>query len=202
VTDVPESSKTIGVEDSNGKGYGLNLDATVLLKIPGISQPAVTDIKKDDMVKATYIGNDLQEVDVMPVYRGAITNINPTTQQFTIQKMDGTVITVPFASGDIVKYDNTQTASLSALSVGDRVQVQANANGYNEIYKMKVISDQVNTVDNLYIYLLNNMQGYRYSPYVYTHQGVYNIGISSLQKNDSVTLYLLNDTVYEINKAN
>jgi hypothetical protein len=201
VTSVTDVSKWIGASDSAGNGVGLNLDATTLLKIPGITQPAVTNVKQDDMVKATYIGNDLQEVDVMPTLFGSVTSVNATNQTFTVQKYDGTSVTIPFSSGDVIKYDNTQSSSLTALAVGDRVEVNANFTGQNEIYKMLVVTDQVNALDSQYIYLLS-MKSYRYSYNVYVHQGVNNLTTGSLQKNDAVTLYIFNNTVYEINKTN
>src|SRR5699024_7783862 len=117
VKDVYESSKRLYVENEKGNGYNLNIDTNIELSIPGKTSPKVTDFSKGDIVKAKYLGDDLESIALLPSDAGMITNINQDKQEFTVAKNDGTTETYSFKSGDVVEYRSNEYTQLNNLSV-------------------------------------------------------------------------------------
>jgi ribosomal protein S11 len=224
---LDKDAKKLVLKQTGGQMVSYSYDTITQLFINGITNPTVDDIKVDMSAKIQLYDGKISYLNIDNRIQGSVYLVDAAGHVLTISLPNNELKSYTVNPSYTVTLYNQYTADLSDIHRNDIVRV--NANEQNVVTNIdvqktfiyqgtdvtessktigvedsngKVITDQVNAVDNLYIYLVNGMQGYRYSTYVYTHQGVYNINVNSLQKNDSVTLYLLNDTVYEINKAN
>lgn len=203
VTDVYESSKKLYVEDEDEDEYTMYVNAGVTLIVPGESKPKIEDVKEGDIVKGTYLGDDLEAVEVLPSYRGAVTNVDMSKKQFTILKNDGTSATLPFGSGDVIKYKTTSYTQLSNLAVGDRLVISTWLGGEKRINKLEKITGEFYYKDNNYIYVIEGVRSYKYSPDLLVRgQNNQGITLDSLKQKDKISMYRLDEVVYEIQKTN
>ncbi|MEW9672788.1 S-layer homology domain-containing protein [Ammoniphilus sp. 3BR4] len=202
VTDLYESSKKFYAEDEDEDEYSFYLNAGVDLTIPGKTTPKFADIKEGDTIKATYIGDDLEAVEVLPSYKGMVTNINTTTKQFTVLKNDGTTVNLTFETGDVIKYKTSQYTQLSNLAVNDRIQVNAWAGGKKRLLKMEKITGEFYYKDPNFVYVIEGVKSYKYAPELFVRSGNTGVTLDSLKRNDKIEMYRLDDLVYEVNKVN
>lgn len=203
VTDVYESSKKLTVEDEDEDDYSMYLNAGVALTIPGKNNPKVADINEGDMVKATYLGDDLEAVEVLPSYRAMVTNIDANKKEFTVLKSDGTTTALSFGTGDVIKYKTSEYTQLSGLAVGDRIQVNSWLGGKKRLVKMEKLTGEFYYKDSNYVYVIEGVRSYKYSPNLIVRgDGNRGITLDSLKKNDKISMYRLDDLIYEIQKTN
>lgn len=203
VTDVYESSKKLSVEDEDEDDYTMYVNAGVTLIVPGESKPKVEDVKEGDIVKGTYLGDDLEAVEVLPSYRGTVTSIDTGKKQFTILKNDGTSATLSFESGDVIKYKTTSYTQLSNLAAGDRLVISTWLGGKKRINKMEKISGEFYYKDSNYVYVIEGVKSYKYSPDLMVRgQNNQGITLDSLKKNDKISMYRLDEVIHEIQKTN
>lgn len=204
VDSVRESSERIDTRDTDGSTRRLYLNDGAELIVPGISRPRVGDVKEGDVVRAFYIGSDLEKVEVLPSARGRVTSVNSYARTFTVEFYDGKSSILSFTNNCRVVVDGKSYESLSMLSTGDRVEVLDNTRGGRTIYVMKGISGKLAfEVDNDNVYLEDSVKGWeRYD--LYKDAGIYDsrgsISRRDLRKGNRVTIYVLNDLVYEIRR--
>ncbi|MBC7325793.1 MAG: hypothetical protein H5T99_10855, partial [Moorella sp. (in: Bacteria)] len=140
VEDVREAWDRIDAEDEDGDNFRLYVRDGVELVVPGIDYPDVDDVQEGDIIKATYLGDDLEKVEVLEPRRGRVTEVNSYTRTVTVAYYDGTTAILEFNSNSEVIKDSTHYSSLSRLAAGDRVEVLENIEGGYTFKVMKVIS--------------------------------------------------------------
>lgn len=205
VTDIKESFDRLYVEDEDGDSERLYIRDGVELVVPGISDPELEDIEEGDLVKATYIGRELKTVEVTSAAMGEVISINTYSGSVNLKLFDGGTSTVAFDSGSRVEAGGRSYTSLSALAIGDRVEVLQNMDGGNTFKVMEKLSGRLAVDGNFsasYVYLdSGSWAPYNVDEDVYVHD-TYGALTSkaALRQGDSVDLYLLNDVVYEIVK--
>lgn len=206
VTEVRESYNRLNVEDEDGDSTRLYIRDGVELVVPGVSYPGITDVSEGDLVKATFTGRELKKVEVYVPLRGEVTSINVYQGSVNLKLFDGRSKSVSFTSGSKVEAGGRTYDYVSALAVGDRVEVLENADGGSVFTVMKKVSgklafDGSRDDDEIYI-----GEGYLWTTYnvdsnVYVHDSFNTLsGISRLKQGDSVTLYLVRDVVCEVFK--
>ncbi|RKD25536.1 hypothetical protein BEP19_00910 [Ammoniphilus oxalaticus] len=201
VTDVYESSKRLNVKNEKGNSYSMTLNTNVELEVPGKSIPKITDFNKGDIVKASYLGDDLKNLAVLPSDKGMVTHVDQDKKQFTLAKNDGTTAVYTFNSGDVIEYGNNEYTQLNSLVVNDRVIVQTWLGGKKRLTKMQQVTEEFYYKDNNFIYAIENVRSYRYDPDLFV-RGTDNRGITldMLSKNDKIRMYRLDGIVYEVHK--
>jgi len=200
---VREEWDRIYTEDEDGDDVRLYMNSGVELVVPGIDYPDLDDVKEDDMVRATFMGNDLDKVEVLEPRRGQVVTINSYSDSVTVKYYNGETATIDFDGDCRVVMDGDDYNSLSMLSRGDRVEVLENVEGGYDFKVMEKVTGILafDVDDGDEIYLTDNYRGWDdYDLYknVYVHDSGGSLSLRSLAKGDSVTLYLLNDLVYEI----
>lgn len=202
VTNVSQSNNEIDVEDDRNNDYSLYIKSAVDFKIPGITNPRVENVNRNDLVTATYVGDELKAVVVKALTRGTVTKVDTNANQVAIKRFNGSSATVPFGSNDVVNRNSQDSSSLSSLSVGDRVEVNYQLDGKATFTVMKAIDGTFNYYDNYYIYTTDGDLHYKYAYNAYIHQGTTSLYFNSLTKNDKIKMYKLGDYVYEVEKVN
>jgi len=200
---VYEDSDKLKVEDEDGDSKRIYLRSYVELLVPGLESPGAEDVREGDLIKATYLGHRLQKVEVVPVLRGEITDINIFNNEITVRQFDGKTSTVIFNEESKIFFHNRTVYRLDNLAAGDRVQVRENIKGGQEITVMEKVSGKFYSVngDGDKIYLQRDpvtWEHYDLCTNVYIHEGTQSISFRNIEQGDNVDLYILDDTVYEV----
>jgi len=206
VTEVRESYDRITVEDEDGDTSRLYIRDDVELVVPGVSYPDITDVKYGDLVRATFIGNSLNKVEVVVPVRGEVTSLNINAGSVGIRLFNNRITTIGYTSNSRVEVGGKTYTSMSALAVGDRVEVLVGGDNGDIFRVMEKVSGKL-TYDGDYsdyrIYIESGSTRNNYvldaNVYIRDVLGAV-IYISSLNKGDNATLYLVNGVVYEITK--
>ncbi|WP_258360741.1 S-layer homology domain-containing protein [Moorella sulfitireducens] len=209
VEDIRESWDRIDAEDEDGITYRLYIRDGAELVVPGVDYPEVEDVREGDMVRATYMGEDLVKVEVLQPRQGEVTALNANTRTVSLKYFSGTAATIDFRPGSEVIAGSKKYDTPAVLTAGDRVQVVENLNGG---YTFKVMQQATGTLAaDADVYLLYEdgltlqptgtpwlQKTYDVAGDVYIHKAGSPVTTSNLKKGQQVRIYLLDDMVYEI----
>jgi hypothetical protein len=202
VTEVNESSHRISLKNDRGSSDTVYIEGKVTLTVPGITYPKVTDVKKDDVVRAVYLGDDLQSVTVVPSVMGQVVSVIPEANKIIVKDMNGVNNELTTVSGTTILVGDRQYTNLSALQPGNRVQVAEASNGAKSIVVLTKVEDTFSSLDPLGDRLYTSKSSYYLPDSLFDRQKNLNSLLSSLKKGDKVNVYLLNNQVQEVEKVN
>ncbi|SFR03831.1 S-layer homology domain-containing protein [Desulfoscipio geothermicus DSM 3669] len=192
------------VEDEDGDSARLYVRGDVDLIVPGVTYPDLDDVQVGDLVRATYMGRDLDTVEVLQPLRGEVISLNNYQKSVTLRLFSGKTTSVDFTSGSRVNIDGKIYDSLSRLETGDRVEVLEDLDGGFSFLVMeevagKLAADLDDDDDEVYLEDGYSWDDYNLDEDFYLHDAnsVFS-GISSLEKGDRVRLYMLRNMVYEV----
>ncbi|MHB8170433.1 MAG: S-layer homology domain-containing protein [Thermincolia bacterium] len=205
ITNIYKGDKELKIKDKDNNSKYLNLTYRVALVVPGVSSPSIENFATEDMIKATFFGHKLIKVEVIPVKRGQVTSVNSYGGTVTLQSFDGTATTITFNNKSEIINGNQTYSSLNTLAIGDRVEAKEKEDGSITIKVMRKVSGKFQTItdDSKKIHIAINPVTWENKPLatkVYVHRGAQQLTVGNLYKDDQVTLYFLDDTVYEIEK--
>lgn len=194
------SSTSLKVTDSSGNTRYLYI-ADVDFTIDGVSNNNISSLSIGDALIGTYEGNTLVALSSSRSVSGEITSVNVNTNVVTIKGFGSSSSTVTFSNNSYVVKNGSNFNSITSLSVGDRVIVSSNASTGRcfTVLESKTGSLQYATAGILKFLDSNTL----YKPIngCYTHRAnsTTQIGLTSLNRNDSVTIYYTSDNaVYEV----
>ncbi len=204
VENVREANDRLEVVDEDGDSLRLYVRDGVELVVPGTNYPHLDDVFKGDLVLATYMGRDLDKVEVLKPYRGSVSSLDVYSRSVTLKLFDGGVKNFSYPTGSQVFTGGRAYDSFSALSTGDMVEVVENTSGGYTFTVMEEVIGNLAADVNSDAYNIYLRDGYDWDAYeldenVYVQNaGGYTYSINSLQSGDSVRLYVLRDLVYAI----
>lgn len=209
VEDIREEYERIDAEDEDGDTYRLYIRDGVDLVVPGIEFPDVEDVREGATVRAAYLGDGLERVEVVQPQRGEVTAVNTYNRTVTLARYDGVTDTLDFYKGSEVIVSGKRYDSLSKLAAGNRVEVVENVKGGYTFKVMRQVSGTlVADVDAYYLYEegLNlrptatpwRQESYDVAGDAYVHDSSGSLAAATLKKGWQVRLYLLDDVVYEV----
>lgn len=206
VYSIYESSEKLKVKDEDNDNKYLYLRNHVDLIIPGVSSPDVEDFSKDDIIRATYVGNTLKKVELSYQVCGEITSISSYSDTVKVHLFNGNEKSCVFSRNSQVIDGSHKSSSLSSLDIGDRVELIEDTGGSISFKLMKTVSGKFVNIDDRdeKIYISKN-SSYSYSKYniaedCYIHRDSRILRLRDLEKNDDLTLYVIDKLVYEIEK--
>jgi hypothetical protein len=201
---VREVYDRIEVVDEEGDSHRLYLEDETDLIIPGIAYPGLDDVKVGDLVLVTYLGRDLDTVEVLEPLRGRITAVDEAQEKTTIKCFDGETVSVSFTGGSVLNIDGRKYDSLSKLKIGDRLEVVEDLDGDFIFMVMEEVSGKLaldvdNRDDEVYLEGRYGWECYNLDEEVYLHDADgFVIELDELRAGDEVSLYMLRDIVYEL----
>lgn len=203
ITQVYEDTNRLKVIDEDEDTCSLYLSSRVDLIIPGMKSPDVDDFAVGDIVKCTFTGSRLTQVEKVPVVNGVVTAISSYSGTVSIQSYDAQYYNYKFDSGCSVVDGSKTYTSVSALETGDRVRIQEASDGNTVFYLLEKISANFANSDlnEEKVYITQYSTSYTYyklTDSCYIHRGSTELSLRQLQANDPIYLYLFNDLVYEI----
>ncbi|QGU00671.1 hypothetical protein SYNTR_2077 [Candidatus Syntrophocurvum alkaliphilum] len=204
VNRIYESSERLRVEDDDGNTRNFYLSDRFDVYIPGVSSPQIEDFRVEDMIRATYLGNRLTKIEVMPIVHGKVTNINSNNQTLTIRTYDGDNRTFDFSSDSKIIDGNSESDRLSYLVYGDRVKVEENIDGSQNYYIMHKHTARFETTNEnntrIFVYKDGSYSFYNLVNNCYVHSNNEIIRLRHLESNDIIDFYMFDNRVYEIEK--
>jgi len=204
VETVRDYSNRLDVVDDDGDTERLNISSGVELIIPGITYPDAADVNKGDLVRAIFSGSDLKSVEVLNPLYGQVTRLDTSGYNVSLVLFNGKNTTVAFNNGSKVNNGSRTYSTLSALAIGDRVEVIENNDGGYVFRVMEEVSSKLafsvkSDDENIYLVKGNSWERYSLNSDVYIHYtSGKTLSKSSLNSGYSVSVYTLWDMVYEI----
>ncbi|AGL03607.1 S-layer homology domain-containing protein [Desulfoscipio gibsoniae] len=204
VENVREVYDRLEVVDEDGDSLRLSVRGGVDLIVPGITYPNLDDVHKGDLVRATYLGRDLEKVEVIKSQLGEVTFINTSQKKIVVKLFSGKTTEFSFATGSRINSNGRVYDSLSTLDTGDRVEVLENPGGGYTFMIMKKLSgklafDMDDEEDKVYLESGSSWNAYKLNEDVYAHNSYGTvIRLNNIKKGQIVDLYMLRDMVCEI----
>jgi hypothetical protein len=169
----------------------------------------VEDVREGAVVRAAYLGDDLERVEVLQPQRGEVTAVSTYNRTVTLARYDGVTDTLEFDEGSEVIVTGKRYATLSKLVTGNRVEVVENVKGGYTFQVMQQVSGTlVEDVDAYYLSEegLNlrptsspwSQKSYDVAGDAYVHDSSGSLTVATLKKGRQVRLYLLDDVAYEV----
>ncbi|MFE4200642.1 S-layer homology domain-containing protein [Aneurinibacillus aneurinilyticus] len=203
VTNVNEGSNRFTGENDRGNSRYFYLDGSVTISVPGITYPRITDVKTGDTVKVTYMGDTLKSLAVVPNTIGQVVSVNAEISKIRIKDYNGVTTEIAVPAGSSIKVNDRNYTSLTALQPGDRVQISEASNGLKNIVAMKKISTTFTQLDGSYRDRVYTAQGSYYIPdSLLARQPNLNQFLDSLKRGDKINVYLMDNQLFDIEKAN
>ena len=204
VTDVSKSSERLEVENADGDDKYLYLDSGVELVVSGVSYPRINDISEGDFVKVSYLGTELERIEVIEATGAIVTSVNTSNRKVTVRHFDGTVKTYSFDSNCNVIKGGSRSSRIGDLAVDDRVII-AGEDGVSLSFTVlsKITGTYQSKDSNNSTIYINRSSTVKYvswelSDNCYIHRGTQTLTLNTLQLNNYLTLYTLGEKVYEI----
>lgn len=202
ITEVNESSERLSGENDRGNSRSFYLDGKITLTVPGVPYPKAKDVKKGDTVKATYLGDTLKSLAVIPSTFGQVVSVNAETSKIRIKDYNGVVTEVSIPRGSNIRINDRDYTNLTALKAGDRIQLSEASNGLRNIVVLKKVATVFQQLDAAYRDRIYTAQGSYYLPdSLFARHPNLDSLLNSFVRNDKINIYLLDNQVYEIEKG-
>lgn len=198
-------SYKLAVKDEFGNAHDIYINSFVPVTYLNNNSNAYENLKENDLVQVSFIGNTVDEVIIPNVGKGYITSIN-ADGKVTVNEYGKASKTFDLSGNVKVFRDSTVLSSMDSLRTGDRVEI---AQGENSITWVTVntplqkkffkFNDSTNIV-SFQRSTLTEISEYELAPNVYIHAGAETISISSLKSGDTLKVYMIGNKIVEIDK--
>ncbi|HWI55025.1 MAG TPA: S-layer homology domain-containing protein [Desulfobacteria bacterium] len=193
----------IMVWDDSGSSKELTLDRFTTVIIPGLNAAEPDDLLVGDYITVTYFGSKPRNIEVNPVTRGKITQLDTSRNTLTVEGFNGKTVTYTFNSKCQIITGSGKSYSLNSLEVGNRLEItQTSAIGY-EFKVMSKDSGKLQSLanNNTKISIIKDTSFLvnRYlASEISIHKNGQPQGISDLIPDVQVVGYSLNGIMYEV----
>lgn len=203
---VNASTRQVTLKDENGTLFTFTVENDDKISNPGKTTHLFSDIVVDEYVKASFDGSKLGVLQLLNTVRGKVSAVDATAGTITVQDFQSGIQVVPVGQQFIIKENGTTSAALTALQIGDRVEIIKDA---NEKYIIQVALPTKRVVSS-YDVVLNQLllkptvngdkTTYNFFSKAYLHKGTQVVAANAFMENEEVTIYLLDDKIFEIEK--
>jgi S-layer homology domain. len=156
------------------------------------------------LLNVTFKGRTPIKIKAYPVTYGKVVSVNAATNSIEVLTNAGATVTRSYPAAPTVTRANTVIGSLSSIKANDRVEIRVDENDKTVIEIIPAVSKQYLNHNSSILYVnrasLNENNTYDLHPQVYVHQGANTILLSSMKKDDPITLYIVRGKVVEIVK--
>ncbi|MCS7462520.1 S-layer homology domain-containing protein [Paenibacillus doosanensis] len=202
ITDNKE--RQVSVKDSSGGKLTFVIDNNDKILNPGKATHSFEDIAIDEYMKVAYTGKKLESVELLTANRGKVTAVDTASGTITVQDYTAGVQTITVGKQFSVNIGGAASADLASVKVNDRVEV---VKGDQTIITVAAASkrkvqayDSVLNLMQLKAGVSGDKTTYTLYSKAYLHQGASAVAAGSFAENDDVTIYVLDDKIYEMEK--
>jgi hypothetical protein len=200
------AANKVTVVNDAGALVTYDLTGVPLVNQTSQSAAAITDFTKDEYVKLTFKGSAIAKAEVVTPIRGKITALDAASSSITIQDFSGSNKVISFGANYLLKQNGENVVSFDALKIGDRVQIMKDASDKLLIQvassAQRVFSFYDNVLNQLNVLPAASSDKTRFNLYakVYIHKDTQSMTLGSLAANDSISIYVVDDQIIEIQK--
>lgn len=200
LTDINTTKNRITVEeDDDEETYTLSSYTTIT--ISGISKPKIEDLVEGDMVRLTFTGNSLTDIEAISPAYGTVKSVEAYRKYLVVTTASGDQ-TVDLNKTLTIYNSQGTKMSLDKLQVNDYLKI-IELESEIIITQAEKVNGQLVTVDTAKgkIYIKDQQGVYHFyelaeSVKIWKGTTVYYLG--DLQTDDNLTLYLFNDLIFSI----
>ncbi|WP_199614868.1 S-layer homology domain-containing protein [Paenibacillus alkalitolerans] len=206
LTSVDTISRKLNVRDGLNGNLQITLDTnTALLNADGNAM-ALSELKADEPVVATYTGSTLMTIAAPRTVRGKITSLDTVAGKLTVTDFNNNAREYQL-SGANVQSGGTVNGNLTAMKVNDRVQVVVDGTGAPYIWVASAMQRTFSSYDaarneiTFKAATLSEQKTYKIHTFAYIHTadgGV--LTLTRLNENDKLTVYLVDGKIFELVK--
>jgi hypothetical protein len=203
VDSVSSSRLRVSNDDEDTSLY---TDNFVLIIVPGKASGSLDDFSVGDQVLATFMGDELKQLERLKSAVGRITTVNTVNNTFTVLDNANQPYTFTFGSGSLVNENGAaQKTSVSALLTGQYVQVQSqSADKVTVNVLQKITGTYVNSTSYTISVITDpNRANHTYNLYydvvIYSGTTKYT-NFTGFVVNTRLALYMLNDQVMAVER--
>jgi hypothetical protein len=196
------SSNRLTGQDERGNSRDFTINSSVTFTIPGIPYPKPSDVKKGDVLRVTYLGDELKSAAVVPSVYGQVVSVSAETGKVVVRDLNGVTTEFTAGYGTTIQIGDRQYTNINTLQPGNRVQVAEAANGAKSIVVLTKVEAAFTSLDPLGDRIYTTKGSYYLPDSLFNRQVNLQSLLHGLKKNDNVAIYLLNNQVYEVEKVN
>ncbi|MFE5317225.1 S-layer homology domain-containing protein [Paenibacillus sp. NPDC056579] len=200
------TERQLSVKDESGGMLVFTIDSNDKIVNPGKATHSFGDILVDEYIKVSYTGKKLENVEILNTTRGKVTGVDSNAGTITVSDYAKGVQILTVGSKFVIKEFGTTSADLNSIKANDRVEIIKDAKDQLIITKAAASKRTVSSYDPV-LNLLQLKPGgsgdkttYNFYARAYLHQGATTVAPSSFVENDEVTIYVLDDKIYEVEK--
>ncbi|MDF2935715.1 MAG: S-layer protein [Paenibacillaceae bacterium] len=151
-----------------------------------------------------YKGSTVEKVQAAQVSRGNLLAVDAAAGKLTISEAGSAGKTLEVGTTAIVKRTSLADATIADLKAGDRVEAVKGQDGVYTIYTATSLTRKTDYYDtatsNLYVLResLGESRNYPFHSKAYIHQGSISYAPASIPSGKTVTLYLINGKIVEV----
>lgn len=204
VDDVYYNGGWVRLKDDNNNKVRADMDDVEFI-IDGVHSSDIRDLNVGDEVVATFAGSDLIKVEAASQVKGEVTKVNTSTNTITVRTFSNDTRTVQFSNGSYVVKNGSNYNNINAITVGDRIVVNASASSGRAITIMDSKTGDLRYATSGYIQFMSDALGNSYTTingaYCHYDDSTKQFTLGNLQRGDNVTIYFTDkNNVYEVVK--
>ncbi|WP_274364662.1 S-layer homology domain-containing protein [Paenibacillus thermotolerans] len=207
LTSIDATTRKLNVVDGENVASAIPLTTTTPILNAEGKTTTLAALKVGEPVVVTYMGESIQSVSLPSAFRGTITAFDVFSGKLTVKDYNNTSRDYNVADGVNVELNDKISTSLSAMKVGDRVQVVVDGTGIPYVWVASGSVRVFNSYDaaknqiTFKVANLSEQKTYNVDPYVYLHSTDGSVvALSRLKENDKVTIYVIDGKIVELLK--
>jgi len=200
------TERSLSVKDESGGLLVFKIDNNDKISNPGKATHSFEDILVDEYIKVSYTGKKLESLEILNTTRGKVTGVDTAAGTVTVEDYAKGAQIITVGKKFVIKQGGTASADLNSLKANDRVEVIKDGSDQLIFTKATPSKRTVQSYDPV-LNLLQLKPGgsgekntYPFYAKAYLHQGATAIQPASLVDNDAVTIYVLDEKIYEVEK--
>lgn len=192
VTDTTVSTNRIYLTDLDDKEHIYTVNNDLKLVIPGITNPRVSDIERNQWAVVAYWGDDPYCITIQRPVTGEVTGVDASHERITVRHYDGTAKTYNLAAEFKVEKAGTTSTYLSTVETKDRIQlVLDEQDQVFRAYVARKVSGQVDGINRSTktIYLQGVVIGYDIDDNTTIHRNGARKTFDDILQKQNITIY-------------
>lgn len=164
----------------------------------------IDSMSNEDPYVLYYKGSTIEKVQAAQVSRGNVLAVDAAAGKITISEAGSAGKTLEVGTAAVVKRTSLSDTTLADLKAGDRIEAVKGQDGVYTIYTATAMTRKTDYYDsatgNLYVLResLGEARNYPFHSKAYVHQGTISYAPASIPSGKTVTLYLINGKIVEV----
>lgn len=200
------ANRQITVEEPFGATAVYTVGTGVSIETQAQSGLSLNDIPLNEPVSISFFGNTIDKITLLSPIRGKVTAVDAAGGKLTVLDFNNNSQVVTIGQNPVLAQNSKPLAGISAVHVGDRVEVVTDPSGKVYVDVAVAVKRTVSSYDAYAKQLilkrvnLDDQTNFDFYTGAYIHQGTQIINPNSLLDSNEVMIYLLDGKILELEK--